>query len=118
MIIKIKSKKGDLPITLLVIGIFALLAFALLTFFIADFKTSNSFVSIDVMQKINSMADEYLFYKNQGMDEATLELIFGENITEDFGRRYFYSEVSIDEGIPFISEKKVLLFSIRYQVPS
>ncbi|MBU2612634.1 MAG: hypothetical protein KKB62_02850 [Nanoarchaeota archaeon] len=116
--IKFKSKKGDLPITLLVIGIFALLAFALLTFFIADFKTSNSFVSVDVMQSINSMADEYLFYKNHEMDEATLDSIFGGNITEDFGRRYFFSNISIDEGIPFINQKKVLLFSIKYQVPS
>jgi len=116
MIKRINSKKGNLPITLLVIGIFAVSGFALLTFFIADFKISNSFVGVEVLQKVNSFADEYKFYKNAGIIDNKLEKMF--NLTEEFGRKYFYEEKFVRGGIPFFGGKKVLLFSVKYQVPS
>ncbi|NCN51672.1 hypothetical protein GW931_01540 [archaeon] len=119
MIKKIKTfnKKGDLPVTLLVIGIFALCGFALLTFFISDFRAGNSFVGISILQKVNSNADEYSFYKNNGMKEDKLKTFF--NITEEYGRNYFYEEkFETKGGVLFFGGKKVLLFSVQYQVPS
>ncbi len=110
------SKKGNLPITLFVIGIFAVSGFALLTFFIADFRISNSFVGVEVLQKINSFSDEYKFYKNVGISDDELEKMF--NLTEEFGRKYFYEEKFVEGGIPFFRGKKELLFSVKYQVPS
>lgn len=109
-------KKGSLPVTLLVIGIFAICGFALLTFFISDFKISNSFVGVDVLKKVVSEADEYLFYKNSGVPDDELEKIF--NLTEEYGREYFYHERSDNEGFLFFGEKKILLFSAKYQVPT
>ncbi len=115
--IKLKNKKGDLPVTLFVIGIFAVCGFALLTFFISDFKTTNSFVGLSVLQKINSNADEYLFYKNHGMSEGMLSTLF--NITEEYDRKYFYEEKSeFQGGFLGFGGKEVLLFSVKYQVPS
>ncbi|PJE81659.1 hypothetical protein COU58_01820 [Candidatus Pacearchaeota archaeon CG10_big_fil_rev_8_21_14_0_10_32_42] len=112
----LKFKKGNLPVTILVIGIFALCGFALLTFFMSDFKLSNSFVGVDVVKKIISNSDEYLFYKNNGVPDEDLDEFF--NITEEYGRKYFHEEKIDDEGILFFGSKKVLLFSIKYQVPS
>lgn len=115
--IRSRNKKGDLPVTLLVIGIFALCGFALLTFFISDFKTSNSFVGVSVLQKVNTNADEYLFYKNNGASDETLRQRF--KIIEEYGRKYFFQEIYQDQGgILGFGGKPVLLFSVKYQVPS
>ncbi len=116
MIKKIDSKRGDLPVTLLVIGIFALCGFALLTFFISDFKTTNSFVGVEILEKVNSFADEYSFYKNSGMSQEDLESLF--DLKEEYGRKYFHAEKPVGGEIPFFGGKKALLFSVKYQVPS
>ncbi|MDP3965977.1 MAG: hypothetical protein Q8Q04_00415 [archaeon] len=113
----LRFKKGDLPVTLLVIGIFALCGFALLTFFISDFKVSNSFVGVGAVGKMVSQVDEYLFYRNSGVPEENLDEIF--NIKEEFERKYFYEERSDKEGsFLFFGGKKVLLFSVKYPVPT
>jgi len=113
-----RNKKGDLPVTLLVIGIFAICAFALLTFFVSDFKISNSFSGVSQTSKINSLADEYMFYKNSGMSDTNLKKIF--NLTTEYGRDYFEDNVSPMEGGLFgvIGGKSVLEFSVKAQVPS
>ena len=111
------SKGGDLPVTLLVIGIFALCGFALLTFFISDFEVTNSFVGINVVEKMVSDVDEYLFYKNKGMSEATLFSLF--SLTEEFDNKYFYEEKTDTQGeFLFFGGRKVLLFSVKYPAPS
>ena len=111
------NKKGDLPVTLLVIGIFAVCAFALLTFFISDFKISNSFAGPNKMMNINAYADEYMFYKNAGMSDDKLKSLF--NITTEYGRDYFEDNVTdIKGGIWIFGGKKVLEFSVKSQVPS
>ena len=113
----IKNKKGDLPVTLLVIGIFALCGFALLTFFISDFKVSNGFVGASVTARTTSTADEYLFYKNAGMSDVTLKKIF--NITTEYGKDYFEdSQNETEGGFLIFGGKSVAVFSIKYQVPS
>ena len=112
-----RFKRGSLPVTLLLIGVFALCGFALLTFFISDFEVSNSFVGVDLVSKVVSNADEYLFYKNSGMSEETLGEFFV--LTEEFDRKYFYEEEKPTQGgFLFFGGKKVLVFSVKYQVPS
>ena len=118
MIRKINSKKGDLPVTLLVIFIFALCGFALFTFFVSDFKTSNSFVGVGTLEKVNTHADEYLFFNNSGVNQDKLDVYF--NVTKDStGKRYFYEEQSDYTGSFLgIGGKKELLFTVKYGVPS
>jgi len=111
-----KNKKANLPVTVLVIGIFALCGFALLTFFLSDFKISNSFVGIDVVSKLNSLGDEYLFLKNAGVDEAKLATMF--DVKEEYGRKYFYEEKLSKGGIWFFGGRETLLVSVQYQIPS
>jgi len=57
-----KNRKADIPVTILVIGVFAVCSLALLTFFISAIKTRESFVGIDLMEKINSQIEENSFY--------------------------------------------------------
>ncbi|MBS3084372.1 hypothetical protein J4411_00470 [Candidatus Pacearchaeota archaeon] len=90
------GKKGNLPVTFLVMGIFALCGFALLTFFISDFKVSNSFIGPSVVINVSSTADEYLFYKNEGMSYGNLKKIF--DITEEYERSYIAENKTNIEG--------------------
>ncbi len=97
--------------TILVIGVFAVCSLALLTFFISDFKTSNSFVGIDIMQKMNAQIDEYKFYQSQGVSDEKIQSYY--RLIEEDGRKYLYLE-KYSSGI-FGKEQK-LLFSVRYPV--
>ena len=106
-----RNKKGDIPVTILVIGVFAVCSLALLTFFISDFKTSNSFVGIDIMQKMNAQIDEYKFYQSQGVSDEKIQSYY--RLIEEDGRKYLYLE-KYSSGI-FGKEQK-LLFSVRYPV--
>ncbi|NCN86597.1 hypothetical protein GW932_02090 [archaeon] len=112
-----QNKKGDVPITLLVIGVFAICTLALLTFFIADFKMSNSFVGVTKMQQMNAAIDEYLWYKNKGISEETLDKLF--NFTYEDGIKYFYFEQTYNKDLfARIKGEDTLIFSAKYPVPN
>jgi len=63
------NKKGSVPVTILVIGVFALCALALITFFISEFQFSNSFAMVDDLRAISVFEDEWHFYTNQGVPD-------------------------------------------------
>ena len=111
------KSKGNLPIVLLVMGVFALCSLALLTFLIADFKTNNSFVGIGKMFQLQEDLDEYSFLVEKGASETFLEQRY--NLTEESGVKYFYLE---EQAGGSLFKKGVsrgdLLFSVEYAVPS
>jgi len=47
------NKKGDLPVTLLVIGVFAVCTLALLSFFYSSYSLNKSFVGVETLEKAN-----------------------------------------------------------------
>lgn len=108
-----KFKKGNIPITILVIGIFAVCSLALFTFFISDFETSNSFVGVDILHKVNSMRDEYQFYKNSGVPDNILLGIF--QLKDEGGQKYFYAE---EKSSNFFGGDEFISFSVRAPIPS
>jgi len=77
----IKNKRGDVPITILVLGTFVICSLALLSFFVSNLTISNSFENIDLMEKMNSKINEYNFYKNQRLTDENIKEILKE---EDF----------------------------------
>ena len=113
------NKKGDIPITILVIGVFAVCSLALLTFFISDFRISNSFVGLEIMDKVNTLNEEYIFYSNELTEEELDELVRYFNWTEEIGVRYLSYKESYDK-FSFSSFKKeeTLLFSVKMPLPS
>lgn len=65
--IKIKNKRGDIPVTILVIGVFAICTLAILSFSIIDNKSREGFTEvIEAMEEINSEIEKYHLYKNLG----------------------------------------------------
>lgn len=55
------NKKGDIPVTILVIGVFVICSLALLSFFNSAIKARDFFIGIDLMEKMNSQIEEAKF---------------------------------------------------------
>jgi hypothetical protein len=108
-----RGKKGDIPITLLVIGVFGVCSLALLTFFISDFKVSNSFVGLDVMGKMNVQIDEYQYYQLKGISVEKIQSYY--RLIEVDGKKYFYLDKYSNK---LFSDEEILLFSVRYPLPN
>ncbi len=84
------NRRGDVPITILVIGVFVVCTLALLSFIYANVIMKKSFVGVDIMEKANSDIE-----KNSLSN---------------------YHDEEIDEGFWFW-EKEKLIFSVEYQKP-
>jgi len=107
---EMKSKKGDIPITILVIGVFAVCSLALLSFFNSTIQTRNSFVGIDLMEKINLQIEEY----NTNKQIDNLDTIIEED------KIFLYQEKNVTKlspelGLNWLKEKT--MFSVKYNFP-
>jgi hypothetical protein len=62
----IKNKRGDLPITILVIGIIAICIFTILSFSFSIYKSNKSFFGPGLIETICSVEEELLFKQENG----------------------------------------------------
>jgi len=96
------NKKADIPVTILVIGVFAICSLAILSFYISTDSIKSSFNSLDYFETINSQIDAYYLYQNLGVPEIEINNLLG-----------------IKEG-KYLELKKMKrgkeLFSIRYEL--
>ena len=54
-----EDKRGDLPVTILIIGVFAVCTLALLSFFYSSIQIHKSFVGIEIMEKANIQIESH-----------------------------------------------------------
>jgi len=106
------NKKSNVPVILFVIGVFAVCSFALLTFFISGFTTSNSFVGITTVQDLNLQQEEYDFYLSQGVPESKVDTYF--NISQDTQGKYLFIEVNETKGILLWQRQELVFFAKHY----
>ena len=109
------NKKGDIPVTILVIGVIAVCALALFSFYYSSVSVRNSFMGIDIIENLNSFAEEIKF--NQ-------EMQFGDpaTIIDDLNKKYSDSKKNFNigesNGNIYVearySEKKEETFSAKY----
>jgi hypothetical protein len=92
------NKRGDIPVTILVIGIFGVCTLAIISFLASGVKFSNSFDGVSVMEKINIQIEETSFY-NQPLN----------GIYSEMNESYFSPEF----GFNWIKERTV--FSVTYE---
>ncbi len=52
------NKKGDIPLTVLIIGVFAVCILAVFSFIYVSYKINKSFVGIEIMEKANAQIEE------------------------------------------------------------
>lgn len=53
-----KDKKGDIPLTVLIIGVFAVCTLAILSFIYISYQLNKSFVGIEIMEEANAQIEE------------------------------------------------------------
>lgn len=89
-----KSKKGDIPITILVIGIIAICVMAIGSFAIFDSKTKSDLNSAGVVEKAAVNLDKILLYENLGFDQAEVETLLNVQTEPGTNRKYLEFEQS------------------------
>ena len=55
------NKKGDVPVTILVLGVLLVCLLALLSFFYSTIQTQNLFVGINLLEKASVQIEKNLF---------------------------------------------------------
>lgn len=66
------NKKGDIPVTILVLGVVAICGLTLLSFSITPPWKDDKFRGISLIEKVESIEEEILFYQAVGKDPQTL----------------------------------------------
>jgi hypothetical protein len=72
-----KNRRGDIPLTVLIIGVFAVCTLAIISFIYTSYKLNKSLVGVEIMEKANAQIEEnnldhiYLY-------EKVKKLSFGE----------------------------------------
>jgi len=123
-----KNKNGDVPITILVIGVFAVCSMALFSFYISGISGKETFLRVGIIEQTNSIANEIKFYKSSEIEknpEELMDIFKNSNSEENFvisGKKeneiyeinatYFENEIRIF-GFDF-GEKKPM-FSVLYR---
>jgi len=98
-----KNKRGDIPVTILVIGVVAICMMALLSFYFFDGATKNDLNSVGIVEKAAVTIDKISLYENSlNLDTSDIDKISDVKV-DSKGRRYIYFE---GEGI-----------SVRYNLP-
>jgi hypothetical protein len=88
------NKRGDVSITILVIGVILICALAIFSFFSSTIQIGTSFIGIGLTEKLNSQIETKIFNKENPVGT--------------------YVEENTTEGYLFWS-KQVLLFSAEYK---
>ena len=70
-----KNKKGDISTTILVVGVFAICSLALLSFYFSGIDSKETFSRLEIIKKVNSIADEIKFYKNPEINKNPEEIL-------------------------------------------
>ena len=98
------NKRGDIPITIFVIGVLAICALAIFSFYLSDRSVKTGFSSVDVIEKVLVTKEKISLY-NESLEftQDEIEEIF--NIKED-----------LDFQVKYITAKQGPL-SVRYNLP-
>jgi len=63
----IKNKRGDISITILVIGVFAVCVLAIVSFFISKSSAQGNFIAPAVFENVSSQVESFYIYLDSGM---------------------------------------------------
>lgn len=86
----IKNKRGDIPITILVIGVVAVCFMAIFSFYVSDRFVKNTFNSIYLVEKTALQKEQISLHKSLGYDNDEIKNLF--NITKDIQGDYILLE--------------------------
>ena len=81
----INSKRGDIPITILVIGVFLVCTITFASFIYANSKFKSGFYGLNIMEEINSNVEQFYTYLALGKNKQEAANLIGAeyNAQED-----------------------------------
>ncbi len=83
----LKNKRGDIPITIFVIGVLAICILAIFSFYLSNRDVKNDFSSVSVIEKVLITKEKISLYNNSlEFTQNEIEEIFG--IKPDIQGRY------------------------------
>jgi hypothetical protein len=110
----IKNKRGDIPIVILVLGVFFICMMVLGSFYIFQNRMNRTFVGTGVIENATAIGDKYHFYQNTGkFSEQEIDELLGIQ-TDEQGNKYVLVETKSSPGL-FQAEKVVA--SVKYYLP-
>jgi hypothetical protein len=86
----IKNRRGDIPVTILVIGIVGICALAIISFYISDKNVRGGFEALELIEEIGLEAEKIMFYNNTGLSQEKISEII--EIKSDGQGRYLLIE--------------------------
>lgn len=87
-----RNRKGDISITILVIGVLLACSYALASFYLYDNKVKKGILESSIVEKMNSEIEKYNFYKNTGsFTDEEIGNFLGVQ-TDVLGKKYLYVE--------------------------
>jgi len=102
-----KNKRGDIPVTILLIGVIAICGLAIFSFVASSFTKSQSFIGVSKMEELSAKIDSYYFYNAMGLSEEKLnEIVEIEN-----------NEIYLEQTKPHLIKEDEFLFSVKYVFP-
>ena len=102
------NNKGDVTVTMLVIGVFAVCTLALLSFFQSSVEVRNSLVGLNLVEKMNSDIEAHSFAEKVGLKNPP-------EVKTDVGGAYFSEEKKTITGFWWWKEEKTL-FYLKYYI--
>jgi len=60
------NRKGDIPVTILVLGVIAVCALAIFSFYSSSVLVKDSFVGVGIVERLNAFAEEVRFNQARG----------------------------------------------------
>jgi len=104
------NKRGDIPVTILAIGVVVICTLALLTFIIANLKTNQIALGVSSMELLNSDIEKFHTYLNLGYsaEEATN---FIDSATYDSANQ----EVKFEIKYPKDKPKFIVTYTLKKQ---
>lgn len=86
-----KNHRGDIPITILVLGVIAVCMMVIFSFYFSAKAVKGGLNSVGVIQKASVMADKIALYKNLGLSDAEINKDLNLKIDQN-GKGYFSFE--------------------------
>jgi hypothetical protein len=88
---EIKNKKGDVPVTILVLGVVVVFISAILSFSFSSFIFKKGF-DFKAIESAKILKEKYFVYKEIGLDEKEIENILKSFLKEDLQGKFIEVE--------------------------
>tara|TARA_Y100000034_G_scaffold101437_1_gene125754 strand:- start:540 stop:875 length:336 start_codon:yes stop_codon:yes gene_type:complete len=104
----IKNKHGDIPVTILVIGVFAICIMAIFSFFYSTSNIKENFVGIGLIENINSIEEEIRFYESiEKTPKEIIGFLDGDAVVDEDNKDYYIIKKDYGEDKNVSVEYKV-----------